>query len=84
MGAGFVLYKGGLFGAGSQPALTQNSPAAALQSQQVILPYGDTLNFSQVIDPQRFLYGVVVYPKLDPQNEVGVPENNLIVPLPAK
>ena len=84
--AGLVLYNGlfksnssapqtGMFGGISQSTST---PA------QSILPYGSTLDFSKVLDPNRFQYNQISYPLLDPQNDVGIPPGNLIAPSPAQ
>ena len=86
-GAALILYNG----------FFKNSPQSvqSLQSVQIsdgsqagqpenadILPLGDSLNFSRVIDRNRFQYNQAGFPKLDPQNEVGIDPNRLVVPKP--
>jgi len=78
--AGFVLYEGGLFGGGSPASAPGATPAALSGAPKDVLPYGDTLDFSKVIDPTRFQYDLVQYPKLDSQNDVGIPEAAIITP----
>ena len=75
-GAAMILYNGLFKDSGES-----SSPASATAvEQQEILPYGSSLDFDKAINPDRFQYGLLEYPKLDPQNEVGIPEYNLIIP----
>jgi hypothetical protein len=78
--AAFILYKGGLFGGGQSAAPVAAAAAAAAQP---ILPNGSTFDFNSVILPSRFNYNAIEYPQLDAQNDVGVPVDNLISPLPS-
>jgi hypothetical protein len=77
VGAGFVLYNG-LFKQNGQPAAPISAAAA---SQQNILPYGSTMDLDGVLYQRNLQYNLVAFPVLDPNAEVGVPENKLITPL---
>lgn len=91
LAAGYILYSGGLFGSnatwhGSSASLSVGAGLGpglgAGQSSGDVLPYGNILqdpkDFDKVINHNRFQYDLIQYPKLDPQNEVGVPENSVI------
>ena len=83
--AGLVLYNG-LFNSNNS-ALPVGVSGATPQSvsSQNILPYGDTpldIQFKQVLDPNRFQYNQIDYPKLDPKNDVGISPDSLIIPSP--
>jgi hypothetical protein len=78
--AGLVLYNG-FYGNNNAPV----QPAGGIPSlptAQEILPYGKTLDFSKALDPNRFQYNQINYSQLDPQNEVGISQDSLIVPPP--
>lgn len=75
-GAAWVLYNG--FKDSGRAAVPVEDTA---KSQEEILPNGNFFDF-KVVDPDRFKYGLLDYPKLDPKNEVGIPEYNLITPAP--
>jgi hypothetical protein len=79
--AGLVLYNG-LFksGGGTISPLAEVENSSASSTSQAILPYGGTLDFSKVLDPNRFQYNEIDYQQLDPQSDVGVPVDNLITP----
>lgn len=77
--AGVVLYNG--FFSGGSPAVNQTGATASTTTQD-ILPYGENLDFSQALNPKRFQYNQLVYPVLDPKNDVGISEQNLITPTP--
>jgi hypothetical protein len=94
-GSGLVLYFG-LFNKGPAPTAVMpslpgfeqmtvtGSPAGGeISALQNILPNGGTLDFSKAINPSRFKYHVVQYPKLNPATEVGIPPNEIILPPPA-
>ena len=80
--AGFVLYKGGIFGNGSGPASAPAPTSAQVAAE--VLPYGEILrdpkDLDKVILPRRFFYDQVQYPKLNNSTEVGVDENTMIIP----
>jgi hypothetical protein len=79
-GAGFVLYRGGIFGTSSAGiGSTQTLVESGIVSQP-LLPYGETLDFKQALDADRFNYNQFEFGKLDPKTEVGIDENLLIVP----
>jgi hypothetical protein len=85
--AGVVLYNGFFNNGNSGPqAGIIGSPFhSASTSVQSILPYGDTpldIKFKEVLDPNRFQYNQIDYPKLDPKNDVGISPDNLIIPPP--
>ena len=73
-----VLYNG-FFKSSSKSALESLAPGAGTASTQDILPNGSGLDFG-LLKQQHLRFGLVTYPKLDPKNEVGIPENQLIVP----
>jgi hypothetical protein len=80
--AGFVLYNG-LFKSSGNAAVFQSPGLAGGQSEpEDLLPNGDSLNFD-ILKQQNLIYNQVAYPKLDPQNDYGIPEGNLIIPPPA-
>lgn len=76
-GAGIVLYKGGIFGSPSSNTVTLQ--AGVVTGSQPILPYGESLDFTQAIDKKRFDYNQFEFSKLAP-NEVGISVDNLIIP----
>ncbi|HYV33499.1 MAG TPA: hypothetical protein VE973_01475 [Candidatus Limnocylindria bacterium] len=81
-GAGLILYFG-LFNNANGPVLPpsgQVSGSGAALSQKDILPNGNTLDFNKIINTKRFQFDVINYPVLDPKNEVGIPENDLVLP----
>ncbi len=81
--AGLVLYNG--FFNNNNAALVSSTPSQP-EAVQDILPYGDTpldIQFKEVLIPNRFQYNQISYPQLDPQNEVGIPPDSLIIPAPA-
>jgi hypothetical protein len=83
--AGLILYNG-FFNNNStaSPAGTAGVPgSSASTSPQSILPYGGTLDFSKVLDSNRFQYNQIDYPQLDPQNDIGISPENLVTPAPA-
>jgi hypothetical protein len=77
--AGLVLYNG-FFNSNNSAGLS----AAPVQSAttQNIFPYGETLDFSRALDFNRFQYNQIVYPQLDPQKDVGISQDSLIISLP--
>lgn len=80
-GSGIVLYKG-MSQKKSAPAPV---PAAMTAGQEGgianILPLGKTLDF-KVLDKQNLEYGTLIYPKLDPNQEVGI-EGQALIKSPA-
>ena len=77
--AGLVLYNGFFNqnnGTGSSAV-----PAQSVTTQN-IFPYGETLDFSKALDLNRFQYNQIAYPQLDPQKDVGISQDSLIIPLP--
>ena len=79
--AGLVLYNG--FYGNNGPAQSVGGAPSLSAVAQAILPYGKTLDFSKALDPKRFQYNQINYSQLDPQNEVGISQDSLIVPPPA-
>jgi hypothetical protein len=81
--AGLILYNGFFNNSSSSPqAGIAGSSQSASSSAQGILPYGDTLDFSKTLDSNRFQYNQITYPQLDPQNDVGISPENLVIPAP--
>jgi hypothetical protein len=80
IGAGVVLYNG-FFKNNNTSALVpaQRAALAVPQNQSAVLPYGNKLDFS-VLTKQNLFYNQVSYPLLDPANDYGIPEPNLITP----
>ncbi len=90
--SGYVLYSG-LYSKKPTPivpgALTESvaglAPTKAPEiSIDKILPYGDSLDFDKVLKKQNQQYGVIDYPKLDPNSEVGISEPQLMKVIPPK
>jgi hypothetical protein len=87
--AGLVLYNGFFSNNNaSSSAVVSDVPFQSMStststSAQSILPYGDTLDFSKVLDSTRFQYNQIDYPQIDPQNDVGISQDSLITPAPA-
>ncbi len=75
--AAFMQGGGPQLGGGAQPVI-----AGGVSALEDILPNGGTLDFSKVIDRNRFRYHLAEYPKLNPNTEVGVSINALILPAP--
>ncbi len=90
IGSAFVLYNG-LFKnrsePPSQPAIISNLSEGEFQTGEIatdkILPYGNELDFL-ILQKNRQEYGIIKYPKLDPEWEVGISENQLVKPPPKK
>jgi flagellar basal body-associated protein FliL len=79
--AGLVLYNG--FFKNNLPAVSTQAVVSNLPNQQQqVLPYGNTLDFSQLnkFDQQ---YNSVSQPSLD-TGQVGVPLQNLFAPAPTQ
>jgi hypothetical protein len=82
-GSGFVLYNG-IFKKSPQVPITlslNGVPAASSMSgmaNEKILPYGQSLDISGVLQKQNLSFGAVTYPKLDPNQKIGVPVQLLI------
>ena len=75
--SGIVLYKG-LFSSNSTlPATIPGGSLDVASGDEAVLPHGTKLDFD-VFKRQNFQYGILEYPKLNPQNEIGVDVNNLI------
>ncbi len=74
--AGIVLYNG-LFKGGEQ-TIYENIAVTEQKDQGTLLPYGNTLDFT-VLKKQDLFYNQVSYPKLDPNSEIGIPLENLII-----
>jgi len=79
--AGLVLYNG-FFGNNNVAVQPVGGGSSLSTTTPDILPYGSALDFSKVLDPNRFQYNQISYPQLDPQNEVGISPDSLIVPSP--
>lgn len=79
--AGLVLYNG-LFKINSIPAPTVDNLSGG--KSEKILPNGSNLDFKTDLYKRNFQFNAISYPKVDPQNEVGIPEESLIAPLDAK
>lgn len=77
-GAGFVLYNG-LFKQDSSTAVPVAATSAT--NQQSILPYGNAMDLDGVLYQKNLQYNLVAFPVLDPNGEVGLPENKLITPV---
>jgi hypothetical protein len=96
--SGFVLYNGFFKGSGSTSAqsiasmsipgepgsgpdavVTAGAPASA--GSQTILPAGNQLDFS-VLKSQNLVPQDISYPQLNPNGDIGVSEDNLIIPTP--
>jgi len=77
-GAGVVLYNG-LFK--SSAGLPVASTAGA--TQQNILPYGTSMDFNSVLYQRNLQYNIVAFPVLNPSTDVGIPQDQLITPLPS-
>ena len=74
--AGLVLYNG-FFNNQSPPAPSAVT-AAAGQTPQTILPYGEgSLDFS-VLKSRPFVFNQIQYQTVDPSSEVGVSPYNMI------
>jgi Flp pilus assembly protein CpaB len=78
-GAGFVLYKGGIFGQ-PQALKPASQISVKVNNLQPILPHGEDLELKQVILPDRFDYRQYEFGKVS-KSEVGVEPENLITPL---
>ena len=83
-GSGFLLYNS-MFKKQTAPAslalptgIATGMPTAVATAEGKILPYGNTLNFDAVLNKQNLIFGIITYPKLDPGQEVGVSEEDLI------
>ncbi|PIR96389.1 MAG: hypothetical protein COT92_01325 [Candidatus Doudnabacteria bacterium CG10_big_fil_rev_8_21_14_0_10_42_18] len=88
LGSGIVLYKGLFGGAGNEhPAaligalgeLVQEPGSSEISQSGQILPYGTGLDF-EVLDRVNQEYNTVLYPRLNPVLEVGILEDELVVP----
>jgi hypothetical protein len=89
--SGAIIYNGFFKSSGSTPVLVnQNLPQNQTSAAQAggvaagpgnageLLPPGASLDFSKVLDKHGLRFGVVNYPQLDPDSEVGVPVDQLI------
>lgn len=74
-GAGWVLYSGLFSPSGGTSLVATSSPASGLSANP--LPYGNHLDFGAV-NASRFTFNQIQYPVLDPANDVGIPEANLV------
>lgn len=96
-GSGLVLYNGYFKNKADSLAAVQNSQgvmsgdlgnsgvAATGGSSQQILPYGASLDFDKVFKKRILNFGLVDYPKLQPQLDVGISETDLVqAPLPVE
>ena len=96
-GAGLVLYNGLFKKSGSNPTVTGIAPAAMVggqsgqsgqssESNEAVLPYGSLSKdaFDKVLKRQNFRFGRQNYPKLNPDSDLGVREENLIPPIEKK
>ncbi len=93
-GAGLVLYNGLFKKSGSNPTVTGIAPAAmgggqssqSSESNEAVLPYGSLSKdaFDKVLKRQNFRFGRQNYPKLNPDSDLGVREENLIPPIEKK
>jgi hypothetical protein len=92
-GSGFVLYNGlvkkspssavpVVLPTGNTDAFNQTAQALSGTATEKLLPYGNSLDFTKVFSKINLKFGLTIYPKLDPNSEVGVPENQLIKPEP--
>lgn len=81
--ASAVILYNGFFKQSSVPSnLTPNqqSLGAVGAASGKLLPYGNTLDFTDVLDKHNLQYGAVSYPQLDPAADVGVSADQLIKP----
>jgi hypothetical protein len=98
-GAGLVLYNGLFKKGSSSPVATtapgaqtalpgQTAPTAVVGSQnsEVVLPFGPLSKeaFDKVLKRQNFRFGRLSYPKLNPDLDLGIQEENLIPPIEKK
>lgn len=75
-----------VLGPAGQPGAAMVASGAPAGQSQIILPPGD-LNFNAVLNDRaikkrKLNFGLVDYPELDPSQEVGIPESELIKPPP--
>ncbi len=78
--SGMVLYNGLFKNGPSDISLSLSDQSIAESNSEKILPFGDKLDFKNVLEKQNLQFDIVDYPKLDSQTEVGVDLNNLIAP----
>lgn len=76
--SGIVLYNGLFKNSSGVPDSSLTIDLAA--STEKILPYGDKMDIKSAVSQQNLQYGLIQYPKLDPNQEVGIPLQQLIVP----
>lgn len=76
-GAGMVLYNGFFNNKGASVEVS----TIGSDSGEKVLPYGETLDLT-VLNSRPLQFNTISYPKLEPSQDVGIPESLLIAPLP--
>lgn len=64
----------------TKPGAT-SAVSSASQANEPILPYGKTWDVQKVLNKQSLQYGIVLYPKLDPNSDVGLNVSDLFTSL---
>ncbi|GEM_PF-1412784 len=82
-----VVNKNALPSSAAVPAGLANGAAmipggSSAISSEKLLPFGEKLDFAQVLDGHHLRFGATNYAQLDPSSEVGVPVEQLIKPQP--
>jgi len=87
-GSGVVLYNGFMGNSTSgtslagirDPFLIGSSTSSSLSGQPAdkVLPYGESLNFTQTLNQQNLQYNVLAYPVLATSTQVGLIENAML------
>lgn len=81
LASGVVLYRGLVV---KDPAeyLPQSVAPAKVQEPTIqlstVFPFGERFDIDTVLAKRKLQFGVVQYPKLDPNSEVGVPVSQLV------